>query len=161
VNGGFVCTSARIQGVRRRSDIDDGANPRPHKNKTETTMLRTLSAAVVAASLIAAPAIAAQPGDTGSAPATTAPASTPNQPVAATPAKTNKPVHHRHLVRHKTHKIKVARHLKTNKKRVVAHNGKPVKTTKTTKVSKVKKTGKPSKTSKTGKPNKPATSNQG
>jgi hypothetical protein len=158
VNGCHARTSARIQGVRRRSDIDDGANPRPHKNKTETTMLRTLSAALVAASLIAAPAIAAQPGDTGSAPATTAPASTPNQPVAATPAKTSKPVHHRHLVRHKTHKIKVARHLKTNKKRVVAHNGKPVKTTK---VSKVKKTGKPSKTSKTGKPNKPATSNQG
>jgi hypothetical protein len=131
VNGGFRRASGRIQGGRRRTSGNDGAIRR-RKEKEDDAMMRRVAAALLATALIAGPAFAASPAsDVGkTSTSTTAGSGNSVEKQATKPGKTAK-THHarRRVVRHKG-KIGNARHvarLKTHRRHVAAHVGKPAK----------------------------------
>jgi hypothetical protein len=131
VNGFHCRTSDGVQRGRRKCRLNIGTHsaaisqPVP-RNKKESTMLRTFSAALIATVLIAGPVFAQSSGANGTAPAAAATQSKP-APVAATaPAKASKTV--KATVKHA--KKHVAR-AKNDTKAGTMHQARHVKSTKT------------------------------
>jgi hypothetical protein len=139
VNGGLRRASGRIQGGRRRTSGNDGALRR--RKEEDDAMMRRVAAALLATALIAGPAFAASPaGDVDkTSTSTTAGSGNSVEKQATNPGKTAKTHRaHKHVARHKG-KIGNARHvarLKTHRRHVAAHVGKPVKVEKTGKSDK-------------------------
>src|SRR5882757_7005341 len=124
MNDVYHCASAWVQRAARNviSMIDEPGDsdrrPRRSPQNEETTMLKTISAALLAVSVLAAPVMAASPDKTAQAPATKSAQVKPN----ALNAKQAKPNalnanakmgrHHRHYSHHRSHKKMTA--LKTH-----------------------------------------------
>jgi hypothetical protein len=131
VNGDLRRASARIQGRRLRTGGNNGALRR-RKEEEDNAMMRTFASALLATALIAGPAFAASPaGDAGKTSVGTTLGSSNNVEKQATkPGRTAKAHHARkHIARHEG-KVTNARHLaglKTHRRQLATHVGKPMK----------------------------------
>jgi uncharacterized cupredoxin-like copper-binding protein len=147
MNGEHAGTSARVQGAWPKTLLDSA--PNRAETEQENTMLRKLSAALIATALIASPAFAAASSAAASTPSAVTTSAPTNTKHAGKPIKTVKHQHKR-FVHHKLSKSKPRGHIKLAGKthRHVVKTNKTVKTSKTVKTANTANSGRTNKITK-------------